>query len=435
LSFLLQVLEEKQKKQKAYQNSAIGKLNSLGNTLGKLVGAEGSESEPESDDELDKVKEVERPKTEEEKAEEKKKEEEQKKELSDIEIKDGDYQVQVHIIEARELKAENMDGTSDPVVYVECFGQKQNTIVVKSVTSCVYDELLIFNMKNLDKETFADGLIRIACYDANSVPFAGNTMIGAYAIDASMVYSMNKYHEMYRAWVPLMDDEDPDDVGVQGYLKISIQIIGPGEKVRIHDEAAELAAEIKRENAAGGDIGSLLLTTPTIRKEWKFVVASVYKCEGLPVMDGKVGMGIATVKQAGTDAFCKLSFAGGKNLKTKVVTKIGTSRTEINPEFNYEMWYPVSVPTMTQVVRFSVWDKDPTESELIGQVIEKYNRVDRLPGSATDVAWYNMYGAPEFKNEKLLSNIKKGAVSIAKAAQQTFAGEIDWAVSVCSLCH
>ena len=45
-------------------------------------------------------------------------------------------QIQVHIIEARELKAENLDGTSDPVVYVECFGQKQNTIVVKSV--CMY---------------------------------------------------------------------------------------------------------------------------------------------------------------------------------------------------------------------------------------------------------------------------------------------------------
>ena len=37
----------------------------------------------------------------------------------------------------------------------------------------MYDELLIFNMKNLDKETFADGLIRIACYDVNSIPMAG----------------------------------------------------------------------------------------------------------------------------------------------------------------------------------------------------------------------------------------------------------------------
>jgi ribosomal protein S27E len=43
----------------------------------------------------------------------------------------------VHIIEARELKAENLDGTSDPVVYVECFGQKQNTICIKQVRTVV----------------------------------------------------------------------------------------------------------------------------------------------------------------------------------------------------------------------------------------------------------------------------------------------------------
>lgn len=86
-----------------------------------------------------------------------------------------------------------------------------------------------------------------------------------------------------------------------------------------------------------------------------------------------------------------------------------------------------------QVIRFSVWDKDPTESELIGQVVERFNRLDRLPGCASDVQWYNMYGAPEFKNDKLLSNLKKGAVAVAKAAQQTFAGEIDWTVSAVSV--
>lgn len=84
---------------------------------------------------------------------------------------------------------------------------------------------------------------------------------------------------------------------------------------------------------------------------------------------------------------------------------------------------------LLQVIRFSVWDKDPTESELIGQVVEKYNKLDRMPGCSTDVQWYNMYGAPEFKNEKLLSNLKKGAMAVAKAAQQTFGGEVDWAVS------
>ena len=37
-----------------------------------------------------------------------------------------------------------------------------------------------------------------------------------------------------------------------------------------------------------GDVGSLILSTPVIRKEWQFIVVSVYKMEGLPVMDGKV---------------------------------------------------------------------------------------------------------------------------------------------------
>lgn len=87
-------------KKKAYEASTMGRLANMGSALNKLVTGEGSESEPESDDELDKLKETERPKTEEEKAEEKKKEEEQKKELSDIEIKDGDYQVRDWVLVA-----------------------------------------------------------------------------------------------------------------------------------------------------------------------------------------------------------------------------------------------------------------------------------------------------------------------------------------------
>ena len=50
--------------------------------------------------------------TDEEKAARKKKEQEALALLESIEIKTGDYQIQVHIIEARDLKAENMDGTN-----------------------------------------------------------------------------------------------------------------------------------------------------------------------------------------------------------------------------------------------------------------------------------------------------------------------------------
>ncbi len=348
--------------------------------------------------------------------------------MSEIEIKDGDYQVQVHIIEARDLKGENADGTSDPIVFVECFGQKRNTIVIQQTTSCVFDELFIFNMKNLDKDAFEEGMIRISCYDSTIMSMIGgkNKMIGSFAIDAPMVYGMNKDHEMYRQWVPLIDDEDPEDVGVQGYLKISIAIIGPGEKVKVHDEDAERAAEMAREAAAGSDVGSLIMNVPTVQKEWKYLVVKVYKAEGLPVMDGKVGAGLVTLSKAGTDAFCQLSFAGGKPVKTRVTTVHGESRHQINPSFNYELWYPVSLPTMTQLVKFNVWDKDTGGQELIGNISEKFNRIKKATGQSLPLQWYNMYGAPEFKQEKLAANLAKGVNVIAKKAQQQFAAEIDW---------
>jgi hypothetical protein len=83
----------------------------------------------ESEDEVASAEENTAPaETPEEKEERDKKEAEKRKELENIDIKSGDYQVQVHIIEARDLKAENFDGTSDPICYIECFGQKVTVI-------------------------------------------------------------------------------------------------------------------------------------------------------------------------------------------------------------------------------------------------------------------------------------------------------------------
>jgi hypothetical protein len=134
-------------------------------------------------------------------------------------------------------------------------------------------------------------------------------------------------------------------------------LVGPGEKPKVHDEDAERAAEIAKEAAAGSDMSSLVLRAPVIQKEWKYVVCKVHKAEGLPVMDGKVGVGVLTAKQAGTDAFCQMTIAGAKPLKTKVKTIAGVNRSMINPQFNVEMWYPIAIPTTTQMIKFSVWDQ------------------------------------------------------------------------------
>jgi hypothetical protein len=52
----------------------------------------------------------------------------------------GDYTLYVHVIEARDLKAKDLSGTSDPVVYVEFLDKKVNTAIVPATLSPVWDD-------------------------------------------------------------------------------------------------------------------------------------------------------------------------------------------------------------------------------------------------------------------------------------------------------
>lgn len=53
-------------------------------------------------------------------------------------LKDGDYIVQVHIIEGRELKGRGWNAMSDPVISVECMNQKQSTEIKKNCINAMY---------------------------------------------------------------------------------------------------------------------------------------------------------------------------------------------------------------------------------------------------------------------------------------------------------
>lgn len=45
---------------------------------------------------------------------------------------------------------------------------------------------------------------------------------------------MMQDHEIYRQWVALVDDLDPKDVGIQGYLQLSIAIVGPNDRLKVN---------------------------------------------------------------------------------------------------------------------------------------------------------------------------------------------------------
>jgi hypothetical protein len=152
---------------------------------------------------------------------------------------------------------------------------------------------------------------------------------------------------------------------------------------------------MRKERAAmmrsGGDITSMVLMPPSIKKEWKFIVTTIYRAEYLPVMDQNALQVGALGIRDGTDAFCQIEFAGGKPKKTKRQTLKG-KRAAMNPLFNDEIWYPISLPTATQSIKLSVWDYNLTGDTLIATAYTKYGVISRI--LQPEPFWVNLYGAP-----------------------------------------
>jgi hypothetical protein len=225
------------------------------------------------------------------------------KEQATYKIISGDYQVHVHVIECRNLKAKNFNGTSDSVVTVEMFSQKQNTAIISGTLSPVFDDLLIFNMNGLDKDEFEASLIKVIVNDSGSL---SDSQIGSYTFDSTFVY-YQKDHEIYNSWVALINEADKGDEGIQGYLKLSVQVVGPQDRLKVHRPEVESSSSKGTE-----DITSMVLITPTIKKEKRWYVLTTYCGDYLPMMDRAIGAGGITLMQGGIDAVYSVEFSNSK---------------------------------------------------------------------------------------------------------------------------
>lgn len=50
---------------------------------------------------------------------------------------------------------------------------------------------------------------------------------------------MNSDHELYRKWVILTDTTDATE-GVKGYLRVTINVLGPGDRPPVHNAQKDL---------------------------------------------------------------------------------------------------------------------------------------------------------------------------------------------------
>ena len=65
----------------------------------------------------------------------------------------------------------------------------------------------------------------------NSRTFRSDMIIGTFKIDIAYIYSQSK-HSIHRKWL-LLSNENDRMTGAKGYLKVSINILGPGDEAPV----------------------------------------------------------------------------------------------------------------------------------------------------------------------------------------------------------
>jgi hypothetical protein len=295
-----------------------------------------------------------------------------------VEAREGDYAVQVHVIEARDLKGRGQGDMSDPVVSVQVFGHTQHTDIKHNALSPAFDQVLYFHKKHVQPDEIHTEKIRIAVLDANT--FSRNVLIGAFDFDIARIYYSDN-HEIFRSWVALTDTSGTHQ-GIQGYLKLSITVLGPGDKQHIHDEH-----EVEDEN-------DIVIMPPSIEQKGYLMKVKLYSVCDLPQMDeGLIG--------EKCDPYIVVEFGGRSNKSNK--------RKGQNANFLEEIQIPVNEPIMSDVVKISLWDFDNVaKDDLIATTTLSYKKIKS--GEYKQPMWLNFYGAPEGMKLHYSEKMNKGFV-------------------------
>eukprot|EP00475_Leptophrys_vorax_P037442 TRINITY_DN645_c0_g2_i1.p1 TRINITY_DN645_c0_g2~~TRINITY_DN645_c0_g2_i1.p1 ORF type:complete len:1187 (+),score=417.34 TRINITY_DN645_c0_g2_i1:114-3674(+) len=297
---------------------------------------------------------------------------EEKKEGPKYIAKPGDYEVLVHLIEVRGLKGKGFGDMSDPVVKVECFGQRKHTKTLQSTLNAKFDEVLHFTGKNLEPRSLETEKIKIRVMDANTI--RRDVEIGSFEFDVASAYFLEN-HEIFRKWVALTDSTGASS-GVQGYLRLTITALGPGDEMYIHDD---------KDYEDEGDEMDVLLP-PKIDQKGYLLNINFYDAKDLMQMD-------FGLRGNSCDPLMRVDFAG---TKLKTLHKSG-----FNVELNQQIQVAVMEPLMANSIMLSLFDKDfAAKDELMGKVMVEYKKL-KENGNVLPPTWFNIYGPRMYDDLKL----------------------------------
>jgi hypothetical protein len=262
---------------------------------------------------------------------------------------------------------------SDPVVKVECFGEIKHTRVLKQTLNGRFDEVLHFECFGLASKEIETSKVIIRVMDSNTL--RRDFEIGSFEFDLSTIYySLN--HEIFNQWVALTNST-AQSIEVQGYLKVSLVCLGPGDEQFIHpnEDAIDLSEEFD------------VLLPPKIEQIGYLVVFNFYNASDLIRTD-------FGLRGNSCDPYFVVQFAG-----TKIHSSVQKG-TEVS--FNECIEIAVMEPIMANNVIISLYDRDiGKKDDLLGRIILQYDEIKK--GFLSSPRWFYLYGASGDANENPLA--------------------------------
>ncbi|XP_033118716.1 otoferlin-like isoform X3 [Anneissia japonica] len=294
-------------------------------------------------------------------------------------LKPQDFQVNVTVVEARNLAGLNID----PVVCVQVGDQKKFTSVKESTNCPFWDELFVFDFNEAPLMMF-DKIIKVTALHSRNILRSG-TVIGMFKLDVGTIYYAPD-HCYYHKWAIMIDPQDVNG-GPKGYVKLDIAVLGKGDTVK---------SQKNRNDDLDDDLESNLFLPEGVspdRQLAKFFV-KIFKAEDLPVMNS--GM-LANVKKVFTgelsdlvDPYVEITFAG-QTQRTSV------QKHRYEPMWNEQIVFSELFPPLCRRIKVQLKDKDSVMDDIIGTTYIDLAKIscDGPEGFLPTFgpSWVNLYGS------------------------------------------
>ncbi|XP_076047725.1 myoferlin-like isoform X2 [Oratosquilla oratoria] len=248
------------------------------------------------------------------------------------------FQVRVRLVEGRQLLGANIN----PVCRVSLRGTTKQSRVHRSTTSPWFDEIFFFQEEEVPTTLLEEPLLFKVC---NSSRLRTSTIIGAFKFELGMIYDQPN-HAFVNRWLVLANPDEPTPT-VQGYLKVSVAVLGPGDA----------APEMEARRCDQDDVETNLLWPAGVHLQPANFRLSVYSASDLPRMDAgtmqtlKQLLGIGVPSKELVDPYVLTAYAG-KEVQTKILY------TTENPQFKQDLHLGFLFPSMCNTIRITVKDWD-----------------------------------------------------------------------------